>query len=112
MYPTFCSYQAELEDEESFFANVAAASGPGQARPGLALGEHEGRIEVLVAPDGRTAIVQRAAVQFGLPEAVALAMMDAVEEAIEDTRDEFPNNTTRLTLLETTLHLLERALDA
>lgn len=108
MYPTFCSFPAGLAPEEPHFAAVAADSGLGAYRPGLALGEADGHIEVLVAPDGLTIRLPPAQVRLGLPEEAALAMMDAVEEAIEDALDAGAD--AAVPALERTLALLERSL--
>src|SRR5947209_4325652 len=86
MYPTFCSFRADLAPEDPHFAAMAEIFKLGDYRPGLALAEVEGQVEVLVAPDGRTAQLPVAAVRRGLSEDAAMAMMDAVEEAIEDAR--------------------------
>jgi hypothetical protein len=112
MYPTLCSYRSDLEGDETDFAALTAPNALGPSRPGLALSEHGDRVEVLIAPNGRTISVPRDAIRPGLPELVALAMMDAVEEAIEDARDQSPDGAPLIARLETTLGLLERALDA
>jgi hypothetical protein len=112
MYPTFCAYRIDSIDEEPDFSMLAGISGPGPTRHGLALSEHDDHIDVLVAPNGRSISLPRASVRFGLTELVALSMMDAVEEAIEDARDELPADAQLIARLETTLSLLVQALDA
>ncbi len=87
MYPTFCSFRADMAADDPYFAAVAADFGLGAARPGLAIGARDGQVEVVTAPDGRTAWLPEKAVRLGLPENAALGLMDAVEEAIEDARD-------------------------
>jgi hypothetical protein len=112
MYPTFCSYRTDTVEDEPDFSTLAKTTSPGPTRPGLAVFERDDHIEVLVAPNGRTISLPCSAVRLGLSELVALAMMDAVEEAIEDARDEVPSDAQLIARLETTLNLLEQALDA
>jgi hypothetical protein len=99
-----------MEQEDRYFAAVSEDFALGGRQPGLALGEEEGQVEVLVAPDGRTARLAQAEVRLGLPESAALAMMDAVEEAIEDARAASAGGET-IARLEQTLALLERSFD-
>ena len=108
MYPTFCSYRAVTGREDRYFAAVSEDFSLGGYQPGLALGETDGQVEVLVAPDGRTARLAQAEVRLGLPESAALAMMDAVEEAIEDAMAAGAGQET-ISGLEGTLALLERS---
>jgi hypothetical protein len=89
---------------------VAVAFGLGAARPGLALHETAGHIAILAGVDGRVAQVDEVDVHFDLPESVALAMMDAVEEALEDSRADDVRDQGRIERLERTLALMEQCL--
>ena len=110
MYPQFCAFPAQVDQDDPYLAAVAADFGLGNSRPGAIVGEREGRLEVLVAPDGRLALLPAHEVGRGLPDDAALALMDAVEEAIEDALDAEPLDSARVTRLEETLQLLERCM--
>jgi hypothetical protein len=110
MYPTFCSFRADFAPEDPHFAAVAMSFGLGNYRPALAIAEAGAEVEVLVAPDGRTVRLPRAAVRMGLREDAALGMMDAVEEAIEDALAVDGTGAATVAAMERTLALLERSL--
>ncbi|HXT34351.1 MAG TPA: hypothetical protein VN837_02130 [Chloroflexota bacterium] len=111
MYPQFCAFPVQTNQDDPYLAAVAADFGLGNRRPGLILTEQGGNLEVLVSSDGRTAVLPASDVRAGLPENAALALMDAVEEAIEDAVETEPLDSARITRLETTLELLERCLE-
>lgn len=110
MYPTFCRFPADATGDDPTFAAVSAAFGLGRQRPGLALEEQGGAIRVLVSPDGRTRLFPAAEVTLGLPEDVALGLMDAVEEVIEDAREDQDGDPDLVMRLEATLAQMERCL--
>jgi len=110
MYPTFVRFVPDRNTDDPLFAMVAADFGLGNTRPGLALRQHEGHIEVLIAPDGRTALFAPSALLPGLPASAALGLMDALEEAIEDALDLDDVASTTLARLQETLVLLERCM--
>ena len=109
MYPTFCRFRADSAPEDRYFAEVAGRFALGGWRPGLALGAADALIEVLAAADGRTIRVPETDVTFGLDEAVALSLLDAVEEALEDAHEQ-GERASMQGQLQATLDLLERAL--
>ncbi|HVC83046.1 MAG TPA: hypothetical protein VNL35_21370 [Chloroflexota bacterium] len=108
--PQFCTFPAQMDQDDPYLAAVAADFGLGNRRPGLILTEQAGNLEVLVSPDGRIAVLPVNVVRVGLPENAALALMDVVEEAIEDAVEAEPLDSALVTRLETTLDLLERCL--
>jgi len=108
MYPRFCRFPAGEEDP--YVARAAAESGMGTWRAGLALGERDGMVEVVVGADGRTATFPAAQVTLGLPDHVAMALMDAVEEAIEDALEQADPDPALVVRLEDTLALLDQYL--
>ena len=111
MYPRFCAFPVQTDQDDPYLAAVAADFSLGNRRPGLILSEQGGNLEVLVSPDGRAAVLPASAVRAGLPENAALALMDAVEEAIEDAVEAEPLDSALVTRLETTLELLEHCLE-
>lgn len=110
MYPQFCSFPSQIGQDDSYLAAVAADFGLGDRRPGLILAEQGDNLEVLVSSEGRTAILPASSVRQGLPEDATLALMDAVEEAIEDALEAEPMDSARITRLEETLQLLEQCM--
>lgn len=106
MYPSFCRFPAGEEDP--YVARAAEEAGLGVRRPGLALGEREDSVEVVIAVDGRTATFPLAQVTFGLPDDAAMALMDAVEEAIEDALEGPDPDPDLAARIEETLALLDR----
>jgi len=100
MYPRFCRFPAGEEDP--YVARAAAESGMGTWRAGLALGERDGMVEVVVGADGRTATFPAAQ--------VTMALMDAVEEAIEDALEQADPDPALVVRLEDTLALLDQYL--
>ncbi len=109
MYPQLCSIRTNQIVDDLYFSAVAADFGLSSSHPGVILGEREGQLQVLVAPDGRTVLLPASAVRPGLREDVALALMDAVEEAIEDAREQGAPAAV-VERLEQTLLLLDRCL--
>lgn len=109
MYPTFCRFPASLYDDPPLAA-VATEAGMGSWRPGLALdAADEQQVRVLVAPSGATLLLPVARIVLGLSTEAALAMMDSVEEAIEDAIES--DNRELAARLEAALTLLERTID-
>ncbi len=110
MYPQFCAFSVQTGQDDRYLAAVAVDFGLGNRRPGAILGERENLLEVLVGVDRRTTWLPENEVRRGLAENVAMALMDAVEEAIEDALETEPTDTARVTRLEETLQLLEQCL--
>lgn len=110
MYPTFCQFRVTDAPEDPAISAVAAAFGLGSWRPGSALAEEDDLIEVLINLEGDSARVPASAIRLGLPEDVALGMMDAVEEAIEDAYELEGAASERVVRLQATLDLLERTM--
>jgi len=108
LYPTFCRFPAGEEDP--YVARAAVEAGLGGRRPGLALGEHDGMVEVVVGVEGRTATFPAAQVTLGLSDDAAMALMDAVEEAIEDALEVPEPDPALVIRLEDTLALLDQYL--
>ena len=111
MYPQFCAFPRHLSYADPYLDAVAADFGLGALRPGVIVGEVGDALEVMTAPDGRTALIPIGEVRRGLSESAAFALMDAVEEAIEDTLDVEPLDEARLSRLEESLRLMERCLE-
>jgi hypothetical protein len=111
-YLTFCLFplSATVVDDP-IFARIAAEHGLGKRRPGLVVGEEQGMRRVLVSAQGDTALFDAAQLVLQVSEPLALALMDAVEEAIEDAREGADPRPPRIDALEQTLALMERAFD-
>lgn len=108
LYPSFCLFPADAARDDPVLAQVAGACGLGARRPGLVLEAVDGLLRVLVSAEGETALLDPARVRLGVAEDVALGLMDALEEAIEDARG--GGAAGRAERLEATLALLERTL--
>ncbi|MGH2386938.1 MAG: hypothetical protein ACRDIE_01945 [Chloroflexota bacterium] len=108
MYPQFCAFPVHLSHGDRYLDAVAADFGLGSFRPGVIMNEQDDMVEVITAVDGRTSRLPTAQVRRGLNEGAALALMDALEEAIEDTLEAEPLDAARLARLEENLSLLER----
>ena len=111
MYPSFSRFVADAPADDPLFSSVAAQFGMGRQRPGVTLGEEDGLLRVLVAADGRTALLPPDRVTAGLREEIVLGLMDSVEEAIEDARDRPDGDPDLVSRLEATLALLEHCFD-
>jgi hypothetical protein len=111
LYPQFCTFPAHLGRGDRYLDAVAVDFGLGSLRPSVMVSEQNDMVEVITAVDGRTSMLPVAQVRRGLNEGAALALMDALEEAIEDTLEAEPLDAARLARLEETLSLLERCLD-
>jgi hypothetical protein len=111
LYPQFCAFPSHLSYPDPYLEAVAADFGLGARRPGVIIGEMGDALEVLTAPDGQTTLIPTGDVRRGLSETVAIALMDAVEEAIEDTLDAEPLDAARLARLEESLRVMERCLE-
>jgi hypothetical protein len=109
-YPAFCLFVAGDVADDPLVAAVAAEYRLGRRRPGLILGEEAGMLRVLVAVDGGTALLTPAQIVPGAPEEVALGLMEAVEDAIEDAHESQQPQREHIARLEATLALLEQAL--
>ena len=107
MVPAFCTIPRRADYTDPLFSLVAERLHGGW--PGLLLEERDGGYDVLVAADGTVAQVPAADITRRLPEHLALDLMDAIEEAIEDAQES--GDRERAARLESTLALLERALD-
>ncbi len=110
MYPQFCTFPAHLGRGDRYLDAVAVDFGLGSFRPSVMVSEQNDMVEVITAVDGRTTALPVNQVRRGLNEGAALALMDALEEAIEDTLEAEPLDAARLARLEETLSLLERCL--
>ncbi len=108
MNPTFCTYRNNPGLADSYFSGVAASHGLGDRRPGLAVSAIDEQMQVIVAADGRSELVPRALVDLALAEAIALDLMDAMEEAIEDAIDRGQADRATIDRLENNLALMER----
>lgn len=110
MYPCFCSYRLpNIPADPYVVAAAELAHLSGEYLPGLALGETDGLIEVIVAPDGRTGQLEAGSVRMGLSGSQALTLMDQVEEAIEDAIEAGDDDLAQR--IEQTLDLLDQCLD-
>ena len=107
MYPAFCTIPRQTAYADPIFALASERLRGGW--PGLILAVRGDVAEVLIAADGAVVQVAGAEVTPRLPDDVALDLMDAVEEAIEDAQE--LGDRSRAARLEATLALLERALD-
>ncbi|HVA92717.1 MAG TPA: hypothetical protein VNL71_23090 [Chloroflexota bacterium] len=111
MYPQFCAFPCHLSYADRYLDAVAADFGLGPLRPGVIVGEAGDALEVMTAADGRRTLLPAREVRRGLSEGAAMALMEAVEEAIEDTLEAEPLDAARLSRLEETLQLMERCLE-
>jgi hypothetical protein len=109
MYPTFCTRGDQPDVPGVSFAAVARAQGLGSARPGLALREEGDLVEVIVDLESKVERWPAASVRYEVPERLALALMEAVEEAIEDALEAEPPSPGRVSALERLLGLMEQA---
>lgn len=107
MHPAFCTVPRRVEYTDPLFSSAADRLRGGW--PGVLLEEHDDACAVLVAADGAVAQVPVTEVTRRFPEDLALELMDAIEEAIEDAQD--LGDRERAARFESTLALLERALD-
>jgi hypothetical protein len=110
-YPMFCLFRHDATEEDPIFARIATEFGLGGWHPGVVTAEEEGLLRVVVTADGHTALLEPTHVRMNVSEEIGLALMDAVEEAIEDARDQGDLQTGRVARFEQVLALLERAFD-
>jgi hypothetical protein len=111
LYPQFCSFPSHLSYADPYLEAVAADFGLGLRRPGVIVGEVGDALEVMTTADGQITLIPSGEVRCGLSENAAIALMDAVEEAIEDTLDAEPLDAARLARLEESLRMMERCLE-
>lgn len=77
----------------------------------VALGEDEEQIRIVLSSSGRHGLVPAGSVSYTLREDLVLAVMDRLEEAIEDAQDAASPVPAEIRAREETLALFDRCLD-